>query len=94
MTSGPDSLYIEHCTVHLARLMAHTSRATAATSTSPESQATRWHFVSVTIYKPLFPHLKATKRPSHWHWHTLSAIGAPSHIIGPFMFRPQGGAEA
>jgi hypothetical protein len=28
----------------------------AATSTSPESQATCWHLCSVTIFKPLFPH--------------------------------------
>ena len=43
---------------------------------------------SVTILEPLFPHLKVTKGPS-----CKLAIGAPSQIIDPFMFRPIGDAE-
>jgi hypothetical protein len=49
---------------------------------------------SVTILKqsPCFP---ACELPIHPATHTLSVIdGAPSHIIGPFMFRPHGGTEA
>ena len=86
MTSEPDSVYIEHRrSISLASW--HTRVGAAATSTSPESQATRWHFVlSVTILKPLFPRLKVTKGPSC----TLSVIGAPSEITRPFMFRPIG----
>jgi hypothetical protein len=96
MTSGPDSLYIEHSrAISLASWHTRVERpppllALAILPNHLGQLAGTW----------FCNHSRAPVSPpvsyQVTHRRTLSAIdGAPSHIIiGPFMFRPYGGAEA
>ena len=93
MTSGPDWVYIEHWTVHLSCLMAHTSWAPPPLASSPESNLTQ---LAGTLFSN-HPQAPVSPPQSYQGTQLHSIIGhrrSVTQITGPLYVPSDWGVEA